>query len=682
MERGSHMTRTTQVLMALVVSLSLLVACQPALDRTPDEFSFGEVTGVEPSAVVTSDAITVAGIDTAVTIEVSGGDAVGLVNGTVVADGAAVVAGDEVQVRITASDQFSTTVTATVTIGGVSAEFSVTTRAALPDTTPDAFSFDPVAGAELSTAVDSSIVTVSGIDMATSASVSGDPSAVLIVNGGDVAGDVDVEAGDEVQVRLTSSANYGTAVTATVTIGGVSADFTVTTKASPVVPAIVSFDVDSAVVLWGDEDVTLSWTVAGDVTSLVLSNDYDDVEQDVTGSSGVMVTVPSDVASVTYTLTAASAELAASVSDDVVVGVELWVCSDPAVVVSFADPALEAALRFETALPESGDITCGDMRGLTEFFSGHYLVDGGPDVLGEIESLAGLQHAVNLEVLDLQVNLVRDVTPLANLPALEVLVLDLNPVEDLSPLADLTTLTTLSLWFLQERDVGAFPYDTEIYDLALCGTAGIDDIAPLSGLVNLTELYLSFNAVSDLTPLEGMTELEIAYLLCNAVESLAPLANAAGLQVLWAQGNAIGDTGIADLNALAALQYLRLDYNRVSDLSPLAALENLYAVDLEGNFLASVAPLADNLAFPELPAVVPSGWPDDPTLGLGYNCFDTTTDSPADLEVQAISGRGVTVVDFVEAFQREADECALFVPSSFGPFRFDPQDRPFGWSNR
>jgi Leucine-rich repeat (LRR) protein len=680
--KGVPMTyRTTRLLALLVGLLVFLAACQPPLDRTPDPFSFTPLTGVEPGAVVTSNAITVSGIEAPARLEVSGGDAVALVNGDEVDSGSFVSQGDEVQVRLTASSEYSTTVTATVTIGGVSADFSVTTRAEDVDDTPDAFSFTAVVDAELGQGYTSNVVTVSGIAVPVAASVSGDASAVLIVNGDDIDGDVDVVAGDEVQVRLTASDEYSTTVTATVTIGGVSADFSVTTRSSPVVPVIEAFTAEPVSALWGDEDVELTWTVTGDVTTLSLSNDYDGLPPvDVTGLTGTTVTVPSDVPAITYTLTATNDELAAIDSDDLAIEIELWVCSDTDDEIIIPDSALEEAVRSYPQIPIAGPITCGNILALTALETGHTL---DPVNYGDIESLVGLQHAANLTVLDVQVNLVQDLTPITNLVLLEELVLDLNPVEDLGPIAGLTNLTTLSLWFLQERDEEAFPYNTDDFSGVPCGEAGISDLSALAGLTGLTELYLSFNAVTDLSPLAGMVDLEILFVMCNGIESLAPLTGMTNLAVLWANHNAVNDTGAGAVDALTGLQLLRLEFNSLSDLSPLEALPVLYAVGLDGNFLESIAALADNTAFPEVPSTVPIVWPPsgEPELTLAYNCLDTTEDSPADLDVGIIEGRGVTVTGFEEASQRAADECDLFVPSML-EFRLQIEDRPMGIRSR
>ena len=100
-----------------------------ALSTTPASFSFTDATGAEPGEEVTSDAITLDVDDesAAIPISVTSG-------GALVVDGAAfsgntVTHGQTVAVKVTASSEFSTEVSATVTIGGVSDEFSVTTRA-------------------------------------------------------------------------------------------------------------------------------------------------------------------------------------------------------------------------------------------------------------------------------------------------------------------------------------------------------------------------------------------------------------------------------------------------------------------------------------------------------------------------------------------------------------------------
>ena len=99
------------------------------------------------------------------------------------------------------------------------------------DTTPDAFSFTDVTGAVLSTVYTSGPITVSGIDAAAAITVTG---GEYNINGGAFTSDAgNVNNGDSVRARGTSSGSYSTAVNVAVTIGGVSDTFTITTQAEP-----------------------------------------------------------------------------------------------------------------------------------------------------------------------------------------------------------------------------------------------------------------------------------------------------------------------------------------------------------------------------------------------------------------------------------------------------------------
>lgn len=99
------------------------------------------------------------------------------------------------------------------------------------DTTPNAFTFADQINAELSTVVTSNTITVSGIDAASPISISGGSYAI---NGGaHTSSSGMVTNGQTVTVRATSSASYATPTNATLTIGGVSDTFSVTTKAAP-----------------------------------------------------------------------------------------------------------------------------------------------------------------------------------------------------------------------------------------------------------------------------------------------------------------------------------------------------------------------------------------------------------------------------------------------------------------
>jgi hypothetical protein len=191
-------------------------------DTVPDAFSFEPRSVQAGSTEVLSDPITVTGITAAAPISITGGE-YRINGGSFVASGGTVNNNDQVTVRvISAMPGFSTS--ATLNIGGVTASFMVTT---LADTAPDAFTFTPVIGAPLGVALNSNRITVTGINAPTPISIVGGEYAMPGQPFTTAPGTVSPFA--TVDVRATSSASHGTTTKATLTIGGASADFSITT---------------------------------------------------------------------------------------------------------------------------------------------------------------------------------------------------------------------------------------------------------------------------------------------------------------------------------------------------------------------------------------------------------------------------------------------------------------------
>ena len=98
------------------------------------------------------------------------------------------------------------------------------------DEVPDAFTFNAVSSVALESTNTSNTVTITGMNTATGATTT---AGTLIIDGTPVGSTGTVGSGDTVAVSLMASASYGTAVSATVTIGGVSSTYTVTTLSAP-----------------------------------------------------------------------------------------------------------------------------------------------------------------------------------------------------------------------------------------------------------------------------------------------------------------------------------------------------------------------------------------------------------------------------------------------------------------
>lgn len=200
----------------------------------PDAFTITAVTGATPNTVATSDPVTITGLtaDVPVTISGEGSPEFSTDAGSTwkAAGNAGTVANNgQILVRLTAGTENSTR-TATLFVGGVMGNFVVTARAF--DTTPNAYSFTAVSNATTATMISSETVAITGLLDPAPVSISGAASAAFRINSGAwTSAPASINNGDTLQVRLASSSTGNQALSATTNVGGVSAAFTVTTKA-------------------------------------------------------------------------------------------------------------------------------------------------------------------------------------------------------------------------------------------------------------------------------------------------------------------------------------------------------------------------------------------------------------------------------------------------------------------
>ena len=250
------------------------------------------------------------------------------------------------------------------------------------------------------------------------------------------------------------------------------------------------------------------------------------------------------------------------------------------------DPNLRRIVSEELGVE---NLTIADMQRL------HDLVSDSD----EIENLEGLQHAVNLKFLQVNKSKISDLTPLAGLVNLNTLKLDHNPISDLTPLAGLVNLEWLQLHDCQ-----------------------ISDLTPLAGLVNLEVLLLQYNQISDITPIRNLTKLERLEIIGNPIDSTHAVdapedwmpdpnlrqavrealnipdeipihpGDMAGLHNLFLIEIEHGIRSLKGLEYAVSLRVLVVDTSEVSDLTPLAGLENLEALSVVRSEVSDLAPLA------------------------------------------------------------------------------------------
>jgi len=101
----------------------------------------------------------------------------------------------------------------------------------------------------------------------------------------------------------------------------------------------------------------------------------------------------------------------------------------------FNDVNLQEVIKQELELEDEEEASAEELKGLTRFVASE---EG-------ITDIAGIEHLVNLERLNLRGNEIDNIAYLSEMNELEDLRLNSNNIPDLSPLADLKNLRSLNL---------------------------------------------------------------------------------------------------------------------------------------------------------------------------------------------------------------------------------------------
>ena len=179
---------------------------------------------VLPASVRESNVITLSGLSGSVAVSITGGE-YRINGGAYTAVAGTVKNGDTLQVRHTAASQSAALVTSTLKVGSKILTFSSTTL--VVDNVPDGMSFTSVSGVALNSVVQSNVVTVKGINVPLTVTVSGGEYRINAGTYTAVAGTVKV--GDTLQIRHTSATTAKKTVTTTLSVGTTKLTFASTT---------------------------------------------------------------------------------------------------------------------------------------------------------------------------------------------------------------------------------------------------------------------------------------------------------------------------------------------------------------------------------------------------------------------------------------------------------------------
>ena len=214
-----------------------------------------------------------------------------------------------------------------------------------------------------------------------------------------------------------------------------------------------------------------------------------------------------------------------------------------------------------------------------------------------IYSLEALSLLPNLKQLVVDIDewddsAITDFTPIAQLSQLEYLYITYGKDEkiDLSFLSEMRTITELFLTHCRIADFSFLGQMPQLQCLSLYETP-IEDLAVLEKLPELVELSLCGNEnakhIEAVGTLTKMQDLGIQYCGIEDISFLSGLTELRGVNL---NGNSVTD--ITPLAELDKLERLGLSENGISDISVIENMSNLFDLALDGNEIQDISVLA------------------------------------------------------------------------------------------
>jgi len=139
---------------------------------------------------------------------------------------------------------------------------------------------------------------------------------------------------------------------------------------------------------------------------------------------------------------------------------------------------------------------------------------------------------------------------------------------------------------------------SSLTELDISNNSNIQDLTPLSQLINLTSLNLSGTTVSDLTPIRNLTELVELNIANTSVKDLSPLKYSNKITTLILNNTHIED--ITVLEKMPALKHMEMQGTRVANFMPLAKLMELQQVDISKTKITSLTTFENLLTLTDL----------------------------------------------------------------------------------
>lgn len=191
-----------------------------------------------------------------------------------------------------------------------------------------------------------------------------------------------------------------------------------------------------------------------------------------------------------------------------------------------------------------------------------------------------------------QLNIVTDsiqLNDIRNVIALDALDLSGNSyIQDIEPLTQLVDLQQLDLSRTAVTDITPLRNLTSLTSLNLSNT-NIQDLSPLKYSDKLVELNINNTLVSDVSVFEKFVNMQHLEMKNTSVTDFTILTNLTQLKYLSLENSKIVD--ITPVGSLTAMEELNLSRTNVVNLSPLSSLKKLNSLDIDSTKFIDVSPL-------------------------------------------------------------------------------------------
>ena len=538
-----------------------------AVDSVPDAISFPAYIGAVTSTLIQSSAITVSGINTAASISVANGEYSIGCNGTFTQATGTISSGQSVCVRQTSSSSPQTSTLTTLTVGGLTGVFTVTTQS-------------------LTSGVPTGVSAASGNAQATVSFIAPGSNGGSNIAGYTVssnpAGGVDTNAGTTALTHTITGLTNGTAYTFTVTATDSTGAGTASASSNsitPQAPQSITFGTAPTVVVGGTGAVSGTGGASGNAVT------FTSTTTSICSVSGTSGSTVMGVAAGTCTI---AANQASSASFSAATQVLQSFTVSPAVQTGI--PASERAVLVSLY---------NSTNGASWTNNAGWMGAVGTECTWFGITCDGTQSHVTVVRLNSN-NLVGTLPALDGLTSLTGFIVDSNQLTGLIPsLSNLIALQELSTNYNQFS--GSIPPLSQLSVLRSFGAAGnqlTGSIPLISGLTTLQYFGVEGNQLSGSVPsLSGLTALQFFFAGPNQLTGSIPsLDGLTALRSFFVGANQLTG-GIPTLTGLTALQSLDVRSNQLTGSIPsLSGLTALESLDVRNNQLTGSIPALSGLS--------------------------------------------------------------------------------------